>query len=377
MENVYKNKWLALIGLSLLSFTAFLDYTIVATALPFIQKELKATILELQWVMNIFGMILCMFMIAVGLAGDLFGRKRIFFFGFSLFAIAALGAGSAQSIEWLIFFRAIQGFSAAIIFTLGVALLPQAFPPDEQTRAIGIFSAFNGAGLAIGPFLGGLLISFLSWRWVFWINIPIIIIGLFLCAFTLQPSPRPNSTIKIDWWGLLFLVIGLGALVYGIIYGEQAGWNIPSTWFFIMIGIVALCLLINIEIKLEHPLLDLSLFKNTHASLAMLVCAAAGIITFVFMFFDPLYLELMRHEGAFMVGVVLLSVPIVQVVISLLFEPIVKKVGVFNLIFYALCSAVFAAICHAFFNPTITILFVIFALMLMGYTWGIANVGSI
>src|SRR3990167_6630233 len=106
MENVYKNKWYALIGLSLLSFTAFLDYTIVTTALPFIQKDLKATILELQWIMNIFGMILCMFMIAVGLAADLLGRKKIFFFGFVLFAIAALGAGGAPTIQWLIFFRA-------------------------------------------------------------------------------------------------------------------------------------------------------------------------------------------------------------------------------------------------------------------------------
>src|SRR3989338_10072891 len=118
MHNENLNKWFSLIGLSLLSFTAFLDYTIVATALPFIQKELNATILQLQWVMNIFGMILCMFMIAAGLAGDLFGRKKIFFFGFVLFSIAAFGAGSAQTIQWLIFFRDIQGFSGAIIFTI-------------------------------------------------------------------------------------------------------------------------------------------------------------------------------------------------------------------------------------------------------------------
>ena len=372
----FRNKWYALVGLSLLSFTAFLDYTIVATALPFIQKELNATILQLQWVMNIFGMILCMFMIAAGLAGDLFGRKKIFFFGFVLFSIAAFGAGSAQTIQWLIFFRAIQGFSGAIIFTIGVALLPQAFPANEQTRAIGIFSAFNGAGLAVGPFLGGLLISFLSWRFVFWINIPIIIVGLLLCVFNLKPSPLPNTKIKIDWLGLLFLIIGLGSLVYGIIDGEQTG-DIKQTCFFIITGIVSLLLLIAIENKIEHPLLDLSLFKNTHACLAMLVCAAAGIITFVFMFFDPLYLELMRKEGALMVGIILLSVPIVQIIISLIFEKLVNKFGVFNLIIYALLLGLLAAACHALFTPTISIFFVIFALMLMGYTWGIANVGSI
>jgi len=371
------NKWLALVGLSLLSFTAFLDYTIVATALPFIQKDLNATVLQLQWVMNIYGMILCMFMIAAGQAGDLFGRKTIYFTGFILFGIAALGAGGASSIEWLISFRAIQGFAAAIIFTVGVALLPQAFPAQEQTRAIGIFSAFNGAGLAVGPFLGGLLITFLSWRWVFWINIPLIVFGLLLCMPHLKPSPRPDYKIKIDWLGLLLLIVGLGSLVYGIIFGEQTGWDHSLTWTFIGTGVVALLLLIAVENRVAQPLLDFSLFRNSHATLAMLVCSAAGFITFVFMFFDPLYLEIIRKQGAFMVGIILLSVPAIQVIISLLFEKLVKKTGVFNLILYALLAALLAAICHVLFTSSINMLFVIFALMLMGYTWGIANVGSI
>lgn len=372
----FPHKWWALCGLGLLSFTAFLDFTIVTTALPFIQNDLNASVLQLQWVMTIFAMILCMFLIIAGKVGDLFGRKKVFFLGFVLFGIAAIGAASSTTIQWLIFFRAIQGFAAAIIFTLGAALLPLAFPADQQTRALGIFSAFNGAGLAIGPFLGGLLISLLSWRWVFWINIPIIVIGMAFCSFSLKPSPKINEKVKLDWYGLVLLIIGLGSLIYGIIYGEQNGWSLTLTWTSIIGGIVALLLLLLIESKTEHPLLDLSLFKNTHACLAMLVCIAAGIVTFVFMFFDPLYLQLMRKQGAFVIGLTLLAVPVIQVVISLLLEKLVKKFGVFNLLMYGLISAVLAAVCHAIFTPVISIFFVLFALVLMGYTWGIANAGT-
>ncbi|KTD18557.1 multidrug efflux system protein [Legionella lansingensis] len=370
-------KWWALIGVSLLSFTGFLDYTIVATALPFIQKELNASVLELQWVMNIFGMILCMFLIAAGQAGDLFGRKRVFFLGFALFAGGALGAGGSPSIEWLIFFRALQGFAVAIIFTIGVALLPQAFPEEEQAKAIGVYSAFNGAGLAIGPFLGGVLISFLSWRWVFWINIPIIIIGILMCAFTLKPSPKPEEKVKFDWTGLFLLMVGLGSLVYGIISGEQYGWNLTLTWASILVGIIGLFFLIIYENKTIHPLLDLSLFKEVNPILAALICWSAGILTFIFLFFDPLYLGLMRNLTAFWVGSFLLCMPVVQVIISLFFEKLLHLFGVSRLIIFALAAAVITAILHLFFTPTITILFVLFTFALMGYSWGIANVGSI
>lgn len=373
----FSRKWLALIGLSLLSFTAFLDYTIVTAALPFIQKGLNATVLQLQWILNIYGMILCMFMIAVGHAADLLGRRNIFYFGLILFAFASLGAGFSPTIHWLIFLRAIQGFAAAIIFTVGVALLPQTFPANQQTRAVSIFSAFNGAGLAIGPFLSGILISWLSWRWIFWINFPIIAIGMFLCLFSLKSSPKINYQTKFDWYGLGLLIVGLGCLVYGIIHGEQAGWSSIITYTNILIGIVALTLLIFIEMKIAHPLLDLTLFKNPQAGLVMLVCAMAGYITFVFMFFDSLYLEMMRHQTAFLVGLTLLSVPIVQVLVSLGFEPLVKKFGVFNLLLFGLGTAVLAGLIHAFFTPSITIYFVLIGLILLGYTWGIANAGSI
>lgn len=377
MQNDFPYKWWALIGLGMLSFTAFLDFTIVSTALPFIQKDLNASVLQLQWITNMFAIATSMFMIAAGRAGDVLGSKKVFYFGFVVFAIAAIGAANSPTIQWLIFFRAIQGFAAAIIATVGVALLPQAFPAEEQNRAIGIFTAFNGAGLALGPFIGGILIALLNWRWVFWINVPIIVIGLIFCSFSLKTPPKIDYKVKIDWLGFILLVVGLGNLIYGIIHGEQYGWALTLTWATILIGIVALTLLIMVELRVEQPLLELTLFKDHHTSLAVLVCITAAVVTFVFMFIDPLYLNIIRLQPAFIVGTTLLFVPVVQVIISVFLSPLVKTFGVFNLLLYGIISTLIASVFHAFFTPTTNILFILLTLALMGYTWGIGNAGTI
>lgn len=377
MARASLTQWLALVGLSLLSFTAFLDYTIVATALPFIQIELHASVLQLQWVMNIMLIVLCMFMIVSGQAGDLFGRQKIFYLGFILFAFAAIGAGWAPTIQWLIFFRGIQGLGAGIIFTLGVSLLPQAFPEKQQTFAIGIFSAFNGAGLALGPFLGGLLITFLNWRWVFWINIPIIVVGISCCLFTLKSAPPLLKKPPIDWLGFILLTTGLGCLIYGLIAGEQMGWGKPEVLILLLVGVVALLCLLKVEARNTHPLLDLSIFKNPLTLIAIYVCIDAGIITSVFLFFDPLYLKIIRQQSAFFVGLTLLAVPLVQIAISLFLEQLLGAFGLLHLLLWALLLALLSAICHMFFTPSSHIIFVLIALMLMGYTWGIGNAGII
>jgi len=372
----YPHKWLALIGLCLLSFTSFLDYTIVTTALPFIQRDLQATVNELQWLLNIMAMIQCMFMIVAGRAGDIWGRKRIFYFGFILFTIAAIGAATSQNIFILIFFRGIQAFSGSIIFTVGVTLLPQAFPPSQQTQAISIFSAFNGLGLSIGPFLGGVLITLFNWRWVFWVNLPFIIVGFFMSCFTLKPSPKPDSKIKIDWWGFFLLVVGLGCLVYGIIYGQENDWNGTSI-ALIVIGIICLILLVYVENKVTNPLLDLQLFKNKLATLSAITCIAAGIVSYVFVFFDPLYFKLIRDQSAFYVGLTLLSVTVIQVIISLMLAKLLKLFSVYQLLVFGIAATAISAFIHVFFHSGTSIIIILLAMILMGYTWGIANAGGI
>lgn len=373
----YRYKWWALVGLGLLSMTAFLDFTIVSTAIPFIQSALRASVIQLQWVVNIFIMIMSMFMVASGRLGEMYGNRRVFYSGFLLFAIAALGAGFSQNITMLIVFRAVQGFAAAIIFTVSVSIIPEAFPKEQQTKAIGVYGGFTGAGLAIGPFLSGVLITLLSWRWVFWINLPIIALGLICCSFSLKRSPKSETPIKMDWPGLVLLVIGLGLFVYGIIYGEQVGWGQWVTWVCMIIGVVSLVALYFVESKMKQPLLDFSLFNIHLASLATLTCVAAGLVADVLFFYDPIYLRVARNYDAFYIGLILFSVPIVQLIFSFVLTPMIKWFGLSRLLFAGVAVTIITTVFHLFFNATISIWFIIVGLMTMGYSWGIANAGSI
>jgi MFS family permease len=174
MDEDSRYKRLALIGISFLAFTTFLDFTGVNAAIPFIQKDLKANILQLQWVANISGLILSMTMIALGKFADRWGRKRVFYIGVAIFAISAMGSALSPSIEYLILFRGFQGVGSSALFILSAALLTDVFSKHEYPKAAGIYGGITGIGLLIGPFFSGMMISMFSWRWFFGMTIPLL-----------------------------------------------------------------------------------------------------------------------------------------------------------------------------------------------------------
>ena len=373
----FRFKWWALWGLSLLAFTAFLDATIVNTALPFIQTALKIDILQLQWVANIFPIVLSMSMIAAGKFADRWGRKRLFFIGVIFFGVAAFGAGWSQTLETLVFFRGLQSLGAATIFVSAAALLHDVFSENERVRAISIYGGVTGFGLMIGPFLGGILISLLNWRWVFWINLPLIAVGLILCSFSLKNPPPTKQIVKLDWLGLVFLIFGLGALMYGITAGAQADWSSNSGWIFLSAGVCVLVLLTILDEKRKNPLLDLPIFKQNLIVLAVLSCALAGVASNVFMFFDPLYLRILRQLSPFSIGLLIAVIPAAQSLNSFVFNRAVKRFGVANLLFFSIFAAFAATILHRFITDQTPILFLILPFFLLGINWGLTNAAMI
>jgi EmrB/QacA subfamily drug resistance transporter len=345
-QDRFRFRWWTLLGISILAFTAFLDFTIVNTALPFIQTALKADILHLQWIVNIFIIILSMTMIAMGKFADLWGRKKVFYSGVFVFAIAALGAGFSQTIEVLIFFRALQGLGAAVLFIVSVALLSDVFPEQERVRAIGIYGGVTGFGLMIGPFFGGLLVNVLDWRWVFWINLPFIVAGLLACSFSLKGHIDKQHSTKIDWWGLSLLICGLGSLMYGIITGAEENWTSIPAWICLGSGILALTSLIILDKIKKNPLLDLQIFKDNLVSLAALSSAMAGTVSTVFMFFDPLYLRTLRELPPFLIGLLIAAIPAAQTLIAFVFARSMKWFGNTNLLFVSVVAAFLATASH-------------------------------
>ena len=376
-QSGFRFKWWALLGVCFLAFTAFLDATIVGTALPFIQTALQATILQLQWVANIFTIILSMTMIAVGKFTDLWGRKRVFYVGVIAFAIAALGAGLSSTVELLIVFRGLQAVGASIIFIASAALLSDIFPAQERVKAISIYGGVTGFGLMVGPFLGGILISLFDWRWVFWINLPLIAVGLAACFFSLRGISQEKETVKVDWLGLVLLIFGLGALMYGIIGGAQSNWVSVLAWGSLIVGVAALILLVVFDEMRKDPLLDLPIFKDKLLILAALSCALAGVVSTVFMFFDPLYLRILRNLSPFLIGLLVAVIPVAQAFISFVFTRSVKLFGIANLLFFSVLAAFLAVTLHRMIQLDTPLLFLIFPFFLLGINWGLSNAAMI
>lgn len=367
---------MALFGICILAFTAFLDFTIVNTALPFIQKDFQVDILKLQWVANIFPILLSMTMIAVGKIADILGRKRIFYFGTILFGCAALFAGFSPNIEFLIFFRGLQAIGASICFIAANALISEVFSGRDRSRAIGIYGGITGAGLMLGPFFGGILIGALDWRWVFWINIPLIIIGLISCLISLkEPSPG-RENVKMDWKGLFLLVFGLGALMYGIITGASYSFSILIL-ILIVVGVLSIGLLIYIDTQTEYPLLNFSIFKDRLILLSMISCAIAGVVSYVFMFFDPLLLENVLHLSPYTIGLLIAIIPAAQVVISFGFSTLLKWISLSNLLFFSCIAPFIAGILHLFVRAQSPLAFFIIPFALLGINWGLSNTAMI
>ncbi|NNM43097.1 MAG: MFS transporter [Chlamydiae bacterium] len=369
----FRHKWWALLGVSLLAFTAFLDATIVNTALPFIQADLQIDILQLQWVTNIFIIILSMTMIAMGKFADLWGRKKVFYIGSALFGVAAVGAALSKTIEVLVFFRGLQALGASTVFIASAALLSDVFPEKERVKAISIYGGVTGFGLMIGPFLGGVLISLLNWRWVFWINIPLIVAGLVACIFSLRAHSQEKHSVKIDYVGLVLLISGLGSLMYGIIAGAEANWTSFQAWVFLVLGFCGITLLVIFDEFRKNPLLDLVIFKEKLISLAALSCALAGIASTVFMFFDPLYLRILRNMPPFEIGLLIAVIPAAQALIACIFDRSVKWFGVPNLLFFSVIAAFFAICLHRLIGLHTSTAFLILPFFLLGVNWGLSN----
>lgn len=312
-------------------------------------------------------------MIAVGKFADFWGKKPVFYVGILLFAIAAFGAGFSNNIPMLVFFRGLQSAGAATVFIASAALLSDVFPEQERVRAISIYAGVTGLGLLVGPFFGGVLISLLDWRWVFWINLPLIVAGLAICSFSLRGRTEIPQKIKIDWLGLLLLIFGLGSLMYGIIDSAQMQWKSISAWAFLIAGIAALVTLLILDNIKKNPLLDLHIFKEKIIVLTALACSLGGVVSNVFMFFDPLYLRNLRQLPPFWIGLLVAVIPAAQVLISFIFNRLVNRFGVVNLLFSSVIAAFVAALLHRFIELHTSYLFLILPFFLLGVNWGLSN----
>src|SRR3954454_10855150 len=304
-------KWWTLVAVCTATFMLLLDITIVNVALPAIEKALHASFSDLQWVVDAYALALATCVLTAGALADLFGRKRLFLIGVVLFTIASAACGLANDALFLIIARGVQGIGGAIMFATALALLSQVFHGRERGTAFGIWGATIGAAVAIGPLAGGALTDWLSWRWIFLVNIPIGIAVVILAMRVLDESSDPEHS-RLDPVGLVTFTIGLLCLILALIEGNQRGWTSPEIVALIVGAVVFLAVFVATQTRKRTTMVDLALFKRPAFDGAQTTAFAISASMFAMFLYLTLYLQNILGLSPLATGVRFLPLSIVS-----------------------------------------------------------------
>ena len=305
----YRRKWHATAAVGTGVFLATVDGSIINVSLPTLVRSLNTEFAVVQWVVLGYLLTVTTTMLGIGRLADIVGKKSIYMLGFIVFTVGSALCGLALSVYWLIAFRVVQALGAAMVMALGAAILTEAFPPEERGRAMGIIGAIVSVGIVVGPALGGVIIGALSWRWIFYVNLPIGILGTMLAARNV-PDFKPAGKQRFDFAGALTLCLSLLSLLLGLTFGQQQGFFTPVVGLMIGLWLMLLIIFIGIEKKVAQPMVDLKMFGNMLFSINL----ATGFLSFVglagVMILMPFYLENILGFKITHVGLLMGIVPV-------------------------------------------------------------------
>ncbi len=318
--------WWVLVGTCLGLFILMLDSTVVALALPTIERELHASADNVQWVLNGYLLVISVLVVTAGRLGDIAGRRRVFLIGMAVFGAGSVLAAVADDDAVLVGARAIQGVGGAAMLSLSLAIVSHAFPVEQQGQALGIWAAVSALALAIGPLVGGVLID-VDWRLIFWINLPICAAGILITRWAARESHDETSPPKLDFPGLATLTPGLLAIVFALVRADDWGWGSWKTLLLIAVGVVLLGAFCAIEHRVGSPIVDFGLFRNgpylgASAAAFALVGAYWAVI-----FYQPQYLQDILGHGPVGAGLLVLPITAPMVFISPFCGPLIKRFG--------------------------------------------------
>jgi EmrB/QacA subfamily drug resistance transporter len=299
-------KWWTLSAVSIGIFMLLLDIKIVNVALPDIQRQLHASISDLQWVIDAYALSLAALLLTAGSLADLLGRRVVFAAGIAIFTVGSLLCGVAQSPLFLSLARAGQGVGGAVMFATSLALLAQAFRGPERGVAFGVFGAITGIAVAVGPVLGGAITSGLSWRWIFFVNIPIGVVAVAVTLLRVEESRDPDAS-RPDWPGFVTFSSALGLLVYGLIESSTHSWESWQVVWSLVISAGLLLWFVIVELKRSAPMFDLSLLRNPTFVGALASAFAISASAFAVITYLVLYLQNVLGFSAIGTGVRVLA----------------------------------------------------------------------
>ncbi len=307
--------WWPLVAVAVAIFMLLVDVTIVNVALPDIEADLGSTFADLQWVIDAYALTLAAFLLTAGSLGDRLGRRKLFAIGIAVFVLASLACGLSGSPAQLTAARAVQGVGGAIMFATSLALLASAYQGRQRGIAFGVFGAVTGASTAIGPLVGGVLVTALSWQWIFYVNIPIGLAAVVITLTRLEESKDPTSR-RFDVPGLVTFSLGLSLLVFTLIRGNEQGWASAATLVQLAVAAALLVAFVAVEHYRRDPMLDLSLFRVPTFVGAQVAAFAVSAAMFALFLYLVLYLQNVLGYTALETGVRLLAVSGVSLVVA-------------------------------------------------------------
>ena len=312
--NSARSRWWPLVAICLGTFILLVDVTIVSVALPPMARDLHAQLGSLQWVVDAYALSLAALLLISGSLADRFGRRRLFQLGLALFAASSLACALAPDAGFLITARIVQGAGAAAMFATNTALLNSTYSGRDRSVAFGVWGAINGAAAAVAPVLGGLLIAAAGWRAIFLVNLPIAVVAAIMTQRAVAESR--GHTNPIDWAGATSFTVSAAALTYALIHGGDSGWATPVTLASFAVAAVALVAFVATELRVAHPLLDLSLFRRASFSMLMAVGVVMTGCAFAPFVYTQLWLQSVLGLPAIGAGLVLLPMAGVAFVVS-------------------------------------------------------------
>jgi EmrB/QacA subfamily drug resistance transporter len=303
----YPRRWWALVVLSIGLLVISLDNTILNVALPSLSDDLGASSSQLQWIVDAYMLVFAGLLLTAGSVGDRFGRKRALTTGLILFGTASALSALATTPAALIAGRALMGIGGALIMPSTLSIVTATFPANERGKAIGIWAAVAGLGIAIGPVAGGWLVEHASWHWVFLVNVPFVLIAL-AAGHVLVPESRDPTQARLDPIGAVISMAGLGTLLWGIISAADRGWSDSLVIGALILGALILALFVWFERRTESPMLDMRLFRNARFSAASLGITIAFFVLMGLIFFLTQYLQSVLDLSPFAAGLRMLPI---------------------------------------------------------------------
>ena len=354
-------------------FIVGVDVTIVNVALPTISKDFHAPVSGLQWIMDAYTLVLASFLMLGGSTADRIGRRRVFQTGLVVFTLGSLLCSVAPSLGWLVGARIMQALGGSMLNPVAMSIITNTFTdPRKRARAIGVWGAVFGLSMALGPVLGGVLVTTFSWRAIFFVNVPVGIAAIILAGLFVPESKAPRAR-RIDPVGQVLIIVLLASATYAIIEGPRRGWSSPVILTLFVVAVAAVLTLVRYESRREEPLLDPRFFRSTPFAGATVIAVCAFMAVGGFLFLNTLYLQDARGFSALHAGLLTLPMAAANLVASVLSGRLVASHGPRVPLVSAAVFLLAAGLLMTTFTPATSLYVVAVGYVLAGLAFGLVN----